>query len=1300
MGETVKQRGWWVVQADTGGTFTDCLATAPDGRRLRAKVLSTSALRGTIRRVVSVGVLGIDEDWDAPDDFVAGFSFRVLGDAEGRATVARYDAAAGLLILSAPVPGGLAPGAAFEVLSPWEAPVLAARRVTRTPPDRPLPPMALRLATTRGTNALLERSGAETLLVVSEGFADLLEIGTQQRPDLFALNIRKPLPLYGATVEAAGRIDAEGRELRPLEVAGLEAAAAACFERGFRSAAIALINSHRNQDHEQLAGQIFRRAGFTHVSRSAALAPRIKLLPRAQTAVVDAYLAPVLDEYLDRVEAQLSAAEPSAGTPGGEKQLLVMTSSGGLVSRAGFHAKDGLLSGPAGGVVGAARAGERSGFDRVIAFDMGGTSTDVSRFDGGFEYVWEHQVGDARLAAPALAIETVAAGGGSVCTHDANGLRVGPESAGADPGPACYGAGGPLTLTDVNLLLGRLRPERFGIPVRIEAAEAALAALAEQVRRATGERVDGPSLLEGLLAIADERMADAIRAVSVRRGYDPADYALVAFGGAGGQHACSIAGKLGIRSVVLPPDASLLSADGLGHAAIERIAERQALVPLDQAEEQVAGWVAALEAEATAAVVAEGAAADSVRVRRRIANLRYQGQESTLAVDWDEAVPLSDLFRTRYRSEFGHAPQDRPVELESLRVIASTESPPAVPLPSPAPVAAPSSGTVRVWSSAGEASPAEWVETPAFERKELAAGATFPGPALLTERHSTLVVPPGWSAAVDAAGAIVLTSVFPLETKADSGLADPHSAPGTSHSEHAQSTPRAVQEELFTHRFTALVAEMGEQLRRTALSTNVKERLDFSCALLDADAELVVNAPHIPVHLGALGLCVRSVRDTLDMEPGDVIITNHPGYGGSHLPDVTTMAAVYGEGGDLLGYLANRAHHAEIGGSRPGSMPPRGTTLAEEGVVIPPAYLLRRGEERWGQIGEMLSSGPWPSRAVSENLADLRAQAASIHYGAGMLSALATAHGSDTVRQAMQWLTGRAARRAGETLAKIADGVYEAAERLDDGTPLRVAINVSGGGAIFDFSGSGDVHPGNLNATPAIVRSVILYVLRLLVDEPLPLNEGLMRAVRVHLPPGLLNPPFPADAAAAPAVVGGNIETSQRLTDTLLKALGLAACSQGTMNNVLWGTDNFGFYETVCGGAGAGPGWHGASAIHTHMTNTRITDAEIVERRYPVHVERFAVRRGSGGAGRWQGGDGAVRELTFLAPMSLSLLSQHRIERPYGMQGGSPGAPGRQRLIRATGETIELRGIDGTEVQPGDRLILETPGGGGWGRGM
>jgi 5-oxoprolinase (ATP-hydrolysing) len=1003
--------------------------------------------------------------------------------------------------------------------------------------------------------------------------------------------------------------------------------------------------------------------GFQHVSCSARLAPLIRLLPRAETAVVDAYLAPVIGDYLDGVSASVA-----------DGTVHVMTSAGGLVAVAGVQPKDTLLSGPAGGVVGAAEAGRRSGYDRVISFDMGGTSTDVARFDGDFEYLFEHRVGDAHLMAPSLAVETVAAGGGSICRFDEHGLKVGPGSAGAAPGPACYGAGGPLTLTDLNLLLGRIDPALFQIPVDRAAAAVALEGVREGLRMATDEDTTAEVLAEGFLRIANERMAAAIRRISVRRGYDPADFPLLAFGGAGPQHACAVASLLGIHTVLVPPDASLLSAVGVGAAVVERFAQRQVLETLDAVAPRLPGLLERLSDEACAAVVAEGVDREQVAVRRRIVDLRLVGQDSTLEVEWRDGVDLQERFEGRYRDVYGYDPPPRQLEVESLRVAASS-----VPPGGDAPELDRAARAVQVSHTGDVFVGGQWRETPVYERDELRPGAMLAGPALVVEAHSVTVVEPGWRLVVDGAGSLLLTADRDAAFPAGSGQES-----------------EAVQLELFSNRFVAIARDMGAMLQRCALSTNVKERLDFSCAVLDGAGRLVVNAPHIPVHLGALGLCVRQLMQTVQFSKGDTVITNHPAFGGSHLPDITAVTPVF-LADRLLGFVANRAHHAEVGGSRPGSVPPDAGCLAEEGVVIPPTFLVRGGEPQWQRVRKILSDAPYPSRAVAENIADLEAAVAANRLGERALTGLAADYGVDAVVRHMDGLNRRAAALVADALERFPDGTYEAEEFLDDGSPIKVRVRVDGRRAVVDFAGSSDGHDSNLNATPAVVRAAVLYVLRLLVDEPLPLNEGLMDAVDLQIPAGMLNPFFPDDPLRAPAVVGGNVETSQRLVDTLLKAFGLAACSQGTMNNLVFGDDTFGYYETVAGGAGAGPGFAGADAVHTHMTNTRATDPELLEHRFPVRLERFAVRRGSGGAGMHRGGDGVVRELQFLRPLSLSLLSQHRSEGPYGMAGGRPGKRGHQRIIRANGEVVEVAGVDGCDVETGDRLILETPGGGGWG---
>lgn len=834
-----------------------------------------------------------------------------------------------------------------------------------------------------------------------------------------------------------------------------------------------------------------------------------------------------------------------------------------------------------------------------------------------------------------------------------------------------------MSLTDANLLLGRLDPGRFGIPLVPERARERLEELRRGLIAETGEEIGAEELLEGFLDIANERMADAIRRISLQRGYDPADYALVAFGGAGAQHACGVAVRLGIETILVPTDAGLLSALGLGHAAIERFAERQVLARLGEVGKRVSGWFRELAEEAREALEEEGVKREKMMVRRRLVDLRFVGQDMPLTVEWEEGTELEEVFVARYREVFGHQPEGREVEMVSLRaVVSSREEEEGMADSSPDSSAGESGdeGTVRIWLRD------RWTEVAAFDRSALRCGMQLAGPALIFEAHSASFVEPGWEVEVDDRATLVLRRVS-AAAKGRLGR-----------------RPEAVRLELFTNGLRNIAGEMGSMLQRTALSTNVKERLDFSCALLDANGQLVVNAPHIPVHLGALGLCVRQVSRALPMERGDTVVTNHPGFGGSHLPDITLITPVFADGGRRIGYVASRAHHAEVGGLRPGSMPPGAGCLEEEGVVIAPTFLARAGQVDWEGMRRILRQAKYPSRSVEDNLADLNAALAANYRGAMALQMLARAHGEEEVLRYMQGLERQAERGVRAALARMGDGLYAAREELDDGAILQVRIEVKGETAEIDFAGTGPVHSGNLNATPAIVRSAVIYVLRLLVDAPLPLNEGFMGPVEVRIPAGsMLNPDFDLPAAEAPAVVGGNVETSQRLVDTLLKALGVVACSQGTMNNVLFGRADFGYYETVCGGCGAGPGFRGADAVHSHMTNTRITDPEIVEHRYPVRVEQFAVRRGSGGEGKCRGGDGVVRELVFLEEMELSVLSQHRREGPYGLAGGAPGKPGRQVVVRSSGERLELGAVDGCRVEPGDRLVLETPGGGGYG---
>ena len=1233
----------FTLRVDTGGTFTDCWGMAEGDERPRlAKVLSSGRLRVSVREWHSPTeiALVIPEGWQVSDCFFTGYKLESAGLS---ALVLSYSAATGTVVVSRALP----PAESVDLFTREEAPVIGARLLTGTPLDRPFPPLDFRLATTRGTNALLERKGAKVAFFVTRGFGDLLTIRDQRRSDLFALHHQRPGPLFSRTIEVDERLDAFGGILVPLRP-DFDEAAREALAGGCEVAAVALLHSYRNPLHEEAIRARLTALGVRHVSLSSELAPLIRLVPRAETALANACLHPVMQEFLDHLREKL----------GPESTLLTMTSAGGLEPIEFFRPKDSLLSGPAGGVSGAAAVAEELGYPRIITFDMGGTSTDVARYDGAFQYSFMQTVGDARLLSPALLIETVAAGGGSICFWTGDHLQVGPESAGASPGPAVYGLGGPLTITDVNLLLGRIDPENFGIPLtatNLESARLAALALQEAAGHSTTEL--DPAFLRGLLDIAVEQMADAIRTISIRDGADPADYALLAFGGAGPLHACDIAERLGMRTILIPGEAGLLSAYGLERASVERFAEAQLNVRLETPG--LEDRFAAVEEQALASLTSIGRTGTSTR---RLAELRLAGQDATLGLNIIDAAGLGKAFRNQYRDTFGYEPPpDREIEVVSYRAIA---------------------GTARVvrknpthpTDPTGLVLPQDPARAGFIDKAGLSPGDSVTGPAVVQDPFSTLYLAKGWTARTAANGALVLS------------CQDFASA-------SEETRPVQILRELFRHRFENLVREMGTMLQRSAISTNVKERADFSCALLDGDGMLITSAPHIPVHLGALGICVRRVRESLTMERGDTIVTNHPAVGGSHLPDVTLITPVFADdSNDPVAFIANRAHHAEIGGITPGSMPPAARNLAEEGVVISPTWLIRGGVSCFSEVEKILTTAPYPTRRLADNLADLNAQLASNQRGVAILSAMLATHGVEQVREQFDYLKGLSQEALGDHLAQCGFVSGAAVEALDDGTEIHVAIAREGEGLSISFAGTAHSHPGNLNATPAIVQSSVLYVLRLWSQTPVPLNEGMMSRVRLELPECFLNPVFESDPTLCPAVVGGNVETSQRLVDTMLRALGVQACSQGTMNNFLFGDASFGYYETICGGSGAGPGYNGTSGIHTHMTNTAITDPEILEQRYPVRLHRFSLRPGSGGTGRWRGGDGIVREVEFLQPLEISLLTQHRVVAPYGLEGGGDGACGRQTL-----NGTELPGITAFSAQPGDKLVIETPGGGGWG---
>ena len=1183
----------WRIAADTGGTFTDCHALDPQGRESRCKVLSTGLLRAVLETDAG-GHFRLTGLPPLSDGFLTGFSIQPAGGNEARAITA-FDASKCSITLDRLA--SWPPGTLVEISTGEEAPVLGARILTNTPPGRAFPQLSLRIATTRATNALLERKGGRVALFITKGFGDLLHIGDQRRADLFALK-HAPRPVFHELAcEVPERVGVDGHTLEPLNEAAVRAAALDCLAKGISTAAVSLMHGHAHPQHEMRVAEILRECGFTHLTLSHQTAAFAKLLPRTQSTVADAYLHAPVQSFLNGIRSV-------------SPDMQVMTSAGGLKTAEDIRPKDMLLSGPAGGAIGAANAARRLGITKIITFDMGGTSTDVARIDSHPGYRFSQEVAGMRLLAPCVAIETVAAGGGSICQMTHHGLAVGPESAGSNPGPACYGKGGPLTITDVNLLLGRFDPSKAPIPLDLAAAQKRLRELHAQ----TDGSLTETELLHALLRLAVEHMADAIRRISIGEGYDPADHALLAFGGAGPQHACAVAEALGMQTILVPEHAGILSAVGLQEAVPERIEEKEHRIPLSTFLSDRSDM------------------SNQSDLSTQIAELRLRGQDTPIQVEFDDPTDLPRLYREAYARLFGYpAPENREIELVSIRVIIKER---------------------------GTPSPRDH----AFKRT-----AIIPAPALIQDAFSTIVVTAGWSVEhVEGFGHVL-------------------------HCDQIAKPSATLERDLLRHRFHSIVSDMGALLCRTAISTNIRERLDFSCALLDPQGRLLSSAPHIPVHLGALGVCVREVAKAVRMRPGDTIITNHPAFGGSHLPDVTLITPVHDSGGGLIGYIANRAHHAEIGGITPGSMPANATRLIEEGVVIPPQHLIRSGESCFDEVSQLLTSALHPTRNLADNLADLHAQLAANLHGVERLRALE----SDSLAEAMQSILDHSAAVMRGQINRLPDSI-SATEKLDDGSQITVSMRKAGEKLILDFTGTSGVHPRNLNATTAIVRSAVLYVMRLMLQEDLPLNEGLLDPVEIILPISLLNPIFSDDPAHCPAVVGGNVEVSQRLVDTLVKALGLQACSQGTMNNFLFGGGLFGYYETIAGGSGAGDGHDGTHALHTHMTNTAITDPEIIEQRYPVRLRQFAIRRGSGGAGRWRGGDGVTREFEFVEPLTVSLLTQHRVEAPFGLHGGQPGQCGRQALVRK-GQSTLLEGCTTFEAQAGDRVIIETPGGGGWG---
>jgi len=1153
-----------------------------------------------------------------------------------------------------------------KVLSSDRAPLEGIRQLLGLGADQAIPACRVRMGTTLATNALLERKGERFALLITRGFRDLLQIGTQARPELFALAIHKPSVLYDEVLELDARADREGVPLVRPDRAALSSQLLALRARGIDSVAVVVLGDHRTGALEREVGELARAAGIAEISLSHQLAPRLGLLLRGDTASVDAYLSPRLARYLETLQAEL---------PG--STLHLMQSSGGLCDAAHFRGPNALLSGPAGGSVALAQIANDLGLGQVLGFDMGGTSTDVSRYAGEFERRYEHEIAGVRVVAPMLSIHTVAAGGGSICRLRDGRLTVGPESAGSDPGPLCYGRSGAraLTVSDVNLALGRLVRHRFPFPLELEPALAALAEIAAELRE-NGHLADTHSVAQGFFEIANRNMAEALRKVSVARGFDVREHALVVFGGAGGQHACALARLLGIARVVFHPLSGVLSAYGMALADVSHHVSADAgSRPLSDALlAELELELVRLEREAREVVEAQ-TAADRVACVRQL-DLRYAGSETTLTLPYGQASELRRRFEALHAQSFGHSRAEAAILVSALRVEARASS--AFGQARPAGLALgegprPERHTT-FWHQG-----TRYDEVPVFEREALTAGARIQGPALIAEAVATIVIEPGFELECRADGILL------ARPKAESV---PDLARPACIEQSSSTVPDPVTLEVMSNAFMSIAEQMGHTLQRTAQSTNIRERLDFSCAIFDAHGGLVANAPHIPVHLGAMSESVRAVLEAHpNLGAGDAFVTNDPACGGSHLPDMTVVLPVHDASGALRFFSATRGHHSDIGGITPGSMPAFSSELSQEGSVFSALRVAHAGELDRALILETLARGPHPARRPLENLADLEAQIAAARTGARLLHELVAEHGQAHVTRYMVAVQALAGECVARVIRELPEGSRSFRDRLDDGTVIAVTLHASGGKLAIDFGCSGAESTGNLNAPRAVTLAAVLYVLRTLVGQAIPLNSGCLRDVTVHIPErSILNP------SAGRAVAGGNVETSQRVVDVLLGALGSAAASQGTMNNVSFGQQHFGYYETIAGGAGAGPGFCGASAVHTHMTNTRITDPEIIEQRFPVRILEFSLRRDSGGSGLYAGGDGVCREYEFLEPLTVSLLSERRLSAPFGLAGGQAGARGRNLH-----NGRELPGHAVFAVAAGDRLRIETPGGGGYG---
>ncbi len=1123
----------------------------------------------------------------------------------------------------------------------------------------------VKMGTTVATNALLERKGERTALFITRGFRDALRIAYQNRPRIFDRHIVLPEMLYSAVYEVDERMGARGEVVQKLHEEDTLGKLQNAFESGFRSIAIVFMHGYRFPDHEARVAQMAERVGFTQVSVSHRVSPLMKLVGRGDTTVVDAYLSPILRRYVARVADELAGV-----------RLLFMQSNGGLTDARRFQGKDAILSGPAGGIVGAVRTSLAAGFERIIGFDMGGTSTDVSHYAGEFEREFETRVAGVRMRAPMMSIHTVAAGGGSILHFDGARYRVGPDSAGANPGPASYRRGGPLTVTDANVMLGKLHPRFFPAVFGPHGNEELDAGKVRELFASLQQRIgDGRSaeqVAEGFVQIAVGNMANAIKHISVQRGHDVTQYTLCCFGGAAGQHACLVADALAIRRVFIHPHAGVLSAYGMGLA--DQVAMRQQTVEAPLQADSLATLNATAQALAEAAredLVSQGVPPGAVRILTK-AHLKYEGTDTALAVPLAALEEMQRYFEDAYRKQFSFLMPGKPLIAEAVSVEA---------------VAAGEVIEEGVHGKKAEAWPVEtvrmfsggrWHEAPLYRREDLGPGQRVAGPAVIAEANATTVIEPEWRAEVTALDHLVLERAVARKAAVAIGTqVDP------------------VMLEIFNNLYMSIAEQMGLRLQNTAYSVNIKERLDFSCALFDAQGNLIANAPHMPVHLGSMGESIKTVirLNAAKMQPGNVYVLNAPYNGGTHLPDVTVITPVFdAPGKEILFYVGSRGHHADIGGITPGSMPPGSRVVEEEGVLIDNFLLVEQGRFRERETVALLTSGKYPVRNVQQNIADLQAQIAANEKGVQELRRMVAHFGLDVVRAYMGHVQDNAEESVRRVIGVLKDGSFDFP--LDNGARIRVAVRIfrEERKASLDFAGTSAQLPNNFNAPAAVCMAAVLYVFRTLVDDDIPLNAGCLKPLAVSIPEGcMLRPRYPA------AVVAGNVETSQCITDALYGALGVMAASQGTMNNFTFGNQRYQYYETIAGGSGAGPGFDGADVVQTHMTNSRLTDPEVLEWRFPVRLERFVIRRGSGGRGRWRGGDGAVRAVRFLEPMTAAILSGHRRVAPHGMAGGEPGTPGRNYVLRADGRREELGPFDQTEMATGDVFVCESPGGGGYG---